>query len=159
MRIKIIAVGRMKVGPELDLIGDYLKRARGVGRGLGFSAFDVVEVEGRPSAEPQAEAQALIKATPGRAVCVLLDERGETWSSRRIADRLAAYRDEGVSELVFWIAGADGAAKSLKDRAQAILSFGQQTWPHKLVRVLLTEQLYRACTILSGNPYHRDELR
>lgn len=157
MRIKIIAVGRIKAGPEADLIATYLQRARGVGRGLGFSAFDVIEVEGRPLAEPRAEAQALFKATPDGATCILLDERGDNWSSRQVAEKLALYRDQGLSELVFWIAGADGAAQSLKDQAQAKLSFGRQTWPHKLVRALLTEQLYRACTILSGNPYHRDE--
>jgi len=117
----------------------------------------VIEVEGKPLAEPRAEATALYKATPDRARCVLMDERGEGWSSRQLAEKLAGFRDEGLSELVFWIAGADGAAQSLKDQADAKLSFGRQTWPHKLVRVLLTEQLYRALTILSGNPYHRDE--
>ncbi len=157
MRVKIIAVSRLKAGPELALVQTYLERARGIGRGLGVSAVDIIEVEGKPLAEPRAEAAALFKATPDQATCVLLDERGEGWSSRQFADRVAAWRDEGLSELVFWIAGADGAAQSLKDQADAKLAFGRQTWPHKLVRVLLTEQLYRALTILSGNPYHRDE--
>jgi 23S rRNA (pseudouridine1915-N3)-methyltransferase len=159
MRVKIIAVSRMKAGPELALMQTYLERARGIGRGLGFSAFDVIEVEGKPLAEPRAEASALFKATPDQALCILLDERGENWSSRQIAEKLTGFRDEGVGDLVFWIGGADGAAQSLKDQADAKLSFGRQTWPHKLVRVLLTEQLYRALTILSGNPYHRDEPR
>jgi 23S rRNA (pseudouridine1915-N3)-methyltransferase len=157
MRVSLIAVGRLKTGPEAELAQTYLTRARGIGRGLGFTAIDMIEVEGRPLAEPRAEASALFKATPERATCVLLDERGQEWTSREVAQKLAQWRDEGVADLVFWIGGADGAAQSLKDQAHAKLAFGRQTWPHKLVRVLLTEQIYRALTILSGNPYHRDE--
>jgi 23S rRNA (pseudouridine1915-N3)-methyltransferase len=87
---------------------------------------------------------------------VALDERGEGWSSRGIADRIVAWRDRGTSELAFAIGGADGLDAAVLDRAAAVLSLGPMTWPHLLVRSMLLEQLYRAQQIIAGHPYHRD---
>ena len=70
--------------------------------------------------------------------------------------RVARWRDDGVACTTFWIGGADGVSQSVKDNADEKLAFGRQTWPHRLVRVMISEQIYRAVTILSGNPYHRD---
>jgi 23S rRNA (pseudouridine1915-N3)-methyltransferase len=156
VRILIAAVGRLRDAPEAALAEDYIKRAAATGRGLGFKAVDLVEVEGKPLAEPRAEATALFRATPDDARKVLLDERGAEWTSRQLAEKLARWRDDGQANAVFWIGGADGASQSLKDQADEKLAFGRQTWPHRLVRVMIAEQVYRACTILSGNPYHRD---
>lgn len=156
MRILIAAAGRLRDTPEAALAEDYVKRAAVTGRGLGFRSIDIVEVEGKPLAEPRAEAAALFRATPDDARKVLLDERGAEWTSRQLADKLARWRDDGQANAVFWIGGADGASQSLKDQADEKLAFGRQTWPHRLVRVMIAEQVYRACTILSGNPYHRD---
>ncbi len=156
MRILIAAVGRLRDASESALAEDYIKRASAIGRGLGFRSVDLVEVEGKPLAEPRAEAAALFRATPEDARKILLDERGGEWSSRQLAEKLARWRDDGQANAVFWIGGADGASQSLKDQADEKLAFGRQTWPHRLVRVMIAEQIYRACTILSGNPYHRD---
>jgi 23S rRNA (pseudouridine1915-N3)-methyltransferase len=102
------------------------------------------------------EAALILAALPARSRLVALDERGVTWSSRELAERLAAWRDQGVAELAFAIGGADGLGAEVLDRADAILSLGPMTWPHLLVRSLLLEQLYRAQQILAGHPYHRE---
>ncbi|MFZ4120393.1 MAG: 23S rRNA (pseudouridine(1915)-N(3))-methyltransferase RlmH [Caulobacterales bacterium] len=156
MRLLIVAVGRLKSGPEAELTKDYLARATNLGRSMGFSAFDLIEVEAKGASEPRAEAVQVLKATPDDARTVLLDERGAEWASRQLAQKLADWRDRGDGTACFWIGGADGVAQTLKDQAGEKLAFGRQTWPHRLVRVMLAEQLYRAVTILGANPYHRD---
>ena len=93
---------------------------------------------------------------PPGARLVALDERGAVWSSRDFADRLAAWRDGGTAALAFAIGGADGLARAVTERADAVLSLGAMTWPHLLARGMLLEQLYRAQQILAGHPYHRD---
>jgi 23S rRNA (pseudouridine1915-N3)-methyltransferase len=146
----------LKSGPEAELTKDYLARATNLGRSMGFSAFDLIEVEAKGPSEPRAEAVQVLKATPDDARTVLLDERGAEWASRQLAQKLADWRDRGDGTACFWIGGADGVAQTLKDQAGEKLAFGRQTWPHRLVRVMLAEQLYRAVTILGANPYHRD---
>ncbi|TMV53266.1 23S rRNA (pseudouridine(1915)-N(3))-methyltransferase RlmH, partial [Thioclava sp. BHET1] len=84
-----------------------------------------------------------------------LDERGKLLSSPDFADQMARWRDSGRQELAFVIGGADGIAPELRARADFSLSFGKMVWPHMLARVMLTEQIYRAATILAGSPYHR----
>ena len=120
----------------------------------------IVELEVRqrlPAAALKArEAQLILGALPARAPLVALDERGAMWSSRDLADRLAAWRDQGAAELAFAIGGADGLGAAVLDRADATLSLGPMTWPHLLVRGMLLEQLYRAQQILAGHPYHRE---
>ena len=87
-------------------------------------------------------------------LCVL-DERGKVISSPDLSDRLAAWRDQGRGDVAFVIGGADGLDASLRAEADFALSFGKMVWPHMLVRVMLSEQLYRAASILAGAPYHR----
>jgi 23S rRNA (pseudouridine1915-N3)-methyltransferase len=156
MRVIIAAVGRLRDGPEAAMTADYVARANAAARSLGFKSFELIEVEGKPAGDQRAEAGALFKATPDTSRKILLDERGAEWASRQMAEKLARWRDDGVPALTFWIGGADGASQSLKDQADEKLAFGRQTWPHRLVRVMISEQIYRAVTILSGNPYHRD---
>lgn len=102
------------------------------------------------------EAELILAAVPPGALLVALDERGRPWSSRELAERLAAWRDRGVTTLAFAIGGADGLGPAVIERADAVVSLGAMTWPHLLVRSLLLEQLYRAQQILAGHPYHRD---
>ena len=123
-------------------------------------AVPIVEIEVRqrlPVAVLKArEAGLILAALPPGAHLVALDERGASWSSRELAERLAAWRDQGVTNLSFAIGGADGLGAAVLDRADTTLSFGSMTWPHLLVRGMLLEQLYRAQQILAGHPYHRD---
>jgi 23S rRNA (pseudouridine1915-N3)-methyltransferase len=156
MRILVAAVGRLRNGPELELCRDYIARAEAAGRSLALSPIAVVEVEARPPSDPSKEATALWKATPDDGRTILLDERGETWSSRQLAEAIARWRDDGVPALTFWIGGADGVAQTLKDQADRKIALGRMTWPHRLARVMICEQIYRAVTILGAQPYHRD---
>jgi 23S rRNA (pseudouridine1915-N3)-methyltransferase len=151
MRLTLVAVGRLRRGPERDLVDDYLTRFARTGRSLGLPALTVTEVEGRG---PGGEAEAIARALPDGAALVLLDERGTLLSSPDFADRLGAWRDQ-ARDAAFVIGGADGLDAALRARADLAISFGPMVWPHMLVRVMLAEQLYRAASILAGAPYHR----
>lgn len=159
MRIRIIAVGRMKAGPERELLDRYLDRATKSGRALGITRLDVEELS--ESRQPRAEdrqieeAAGLLAFVPERAVVIALDETGRTATSPEFAALVDRERGAGTPDLVFAIGGPDGHGDVLRTRAGRLLAFGAMTWPHQIVRVLLAEQIYRAMTILSGHPYHR----
>lgn len=152
MRILIAAVGRARAGPLRDLYEGYVRRL----------AWPVTlrEVEVRqalPADRLKArEAELLLAAVPDGAAVIALDERGRALSSLEFAERIRLWRDSGPAALAFLIGGADGHDESVRRRADLLLSFGAMTWPHMLVRAMLAEQLYRAQTILSGHPYHRE---
>lgn len=156
MRLHLIAVGRLRTGPEKDLVDDYVIRFDRTGRALGLGPLSLTEVEDRKGGGISAEAALLERALPKGATLCILDERGRVDSSPQFADRLARWRDQGTSDLAFVIGGADGIDPSFRARADHALSFGKMVWPHMLVRVMLSEQLYRAASILAGSPYHRD---
>jgi 23S rRNA (pseudouridine1915-N3)-methyltransferase len=155
MRVQICAVGRLRKGPELTLINDYLDRFAKAGRGQGLGPAQVIEVEDKKNLGMGAEAALLERAVPNGALICVLDERGAQMSSPDFADQLARWRDQGRQDVAFLIGGADGLDPGLRDRADAAMSFGHMVWPHMLVRVMLAEQVYRAATILAGTPYHR----
>ncbi|WP_353475443.1 23S rRNA (pseudouridine(1915)-N(3))-methyltransferase RlmH [Salipiger sp. H15] len=155
MRVHLCVVGRLRSGPERDLIDDYLKRFDRTGRALGLGPVTVTEVEDRKGGGMAAEAALLRKAIPAGARLCILDERGRVTSSPDFARQLGDLRDGGLGDLAFVIGGADGIDPGLRAEADLALSFGQMVWPHMLVRVMLSEQLYRAASILSGSPYHR----
>lgn len=159
MRALILAVGRLKKGPETDLVQRYLKRAAQAGRQIGLRDIEIIEIRESRAADAGKrmieESIALKSLIPERAAIILLDERGDSLGSAAFADRLRQWRDQGVPAVVFIVGGPDGLAENL--RAAALkLAFGSATWPHQLVRIMLLEQIYRAVTILSGHPYHRD---
>lgn len=155
MKVTLCVVGRLRAGPERDLIDDYIQRFDRTGRALGLGPIDLREVEDRKGGGLPAEAALLDKALPAGAVVIALDERGKIKTSPDFAADLARYRDNGRSDLAFIIGGADGIDPALRARCDASLSFGKMVWPHMLVRVMLAEQLYRAASILAGSPYHR----
>jgi 23S rRNA (pseudouridine1915-N3)-methyltransferase len=151
MQLIIAAIGRDRTGPTRDLFEDYCRR----------SAWPVRLVEIAPrTSQPidrrlGEEAARLLQAVPRGAPLVTLDETGSQQDSEAFARRMAGWQEQGHSTLVFVIGGADGLARSVLDQAEATLALGPMTWPHRLVRVMLAEQIYRASTILSGHPYHR----
>ena len=103
----------------------------------------------------KAEADLLQRALPKGAVIVTMDERGKIVSSPEFSNKLAEWRDAGRSDVAFVIGGADGIDPSLRAQANFSISLGKMVWPHMLARAMLTEQLYRAASILAGSPYHR----
>ena len=155
MRVHLIAVGRLRAGPERDLVDDYKTRFDRSGRPLGLGPLVEVEVEDKKSLGMAAEADLLARAIPAGALVVVLDERGALMTSPEFAAQLARWRDDGRQDLALVIGGADGIDPDLRGKADAAVSFGKMVWPHLLVRVMVAEQLYRAVTILGGGPYHR----
>jgi 23S rRNA (pseudouridine1915-N3)-methyltransferase len=160
VRVLIAAIGKMKQGPERELVARYLTRAAQSGKPLGLTGFEVLETpESRAGALPLRkgdEGRALQGLCPAGAVIVSLDEKGKELTSPALAAEIATWRDDGKPALAFLIGGADGLDLRLVRSADLSLSFSPLTWPHQLVRIMLAEQLYRATTILSGHPYHRD---
>ena len=148
-------MGRLRSGPERDLIADYTQRFDRTGRALSLGPLTENEEDDKKNAGMAAEAELLARAVPQGAVLVTLDERGKLLTSPEFATQLARWRDAGRQDVAFVIGGADGIDPSLRAKADFSISFGQMVWPHMLVRVMLAEQLYRAANILSGGPYHR----
>jgi len=154
LRISLICVGKLGAAPEAALARDYAQRAAAVGRALGIAPVEIVELDARKPGRG-AEAARILERV-GQARLVACDEHGVAHTSRSFAARLATLRDDGVRELAFVIGGADGLDEAVLQAAMERIAFGPQTWPHALARVMLAEQVYRAVTILSGAPYHRD---
>lgn len=160
MRLVLVSVGRAKAGPERELAGRYIERAAAAGRAIGFSSVELRELEesrARRAEDRKEEEAKAIRAllAPGASV-IAFDEAGKLASSREFARELGRRRDEGVAALALVIGGPDGLAPSFCASASLVLSFGPMTFPHQLARIMVAEQIYRAVTILSGHPYHRD---
>jgi len=155
MKIHLCVVGRLRRGPELSLIDDYLDRFNKTGRNMGLGPANIIEVEDKKGGGMKAEAALLERVIPKGAVICALDERGKVNSSPEFSNLLAGWRDSGRGDVAFIIGGADGIEPELRGRADYKLSFGKMVWPHMLVRVMLSEQIYRAASILAGAPYHR----
>jgi 23S rRNA (pseudouridine1915-N3)-methyltransferase len=162
LRLILATVGRLKAGPERELASRYRDRSAQLGRGLGFTACDTVEIpesRARRATDRCAEEAALLLAhLPPGGVLAVYDERGRAdIASEVLAARIAAWRDVARPALVVAIGGPDGLDASIRTKAELILSFGAATLPHGLVRVLALEQIYRSLTILAGHPSHRGE--
>ena len=159
MRIVVIAIGRLKQGPERELAERYRERFDDIGRKLGFRSLEIHEIpesRARDAAGRMADEAAAISALiPDKSSIIALDERGEAIDSAAFARHLGRWRDESVPTAVFLIGGADGLSPELRRKVKLSVAFGKATWPHQMVRVMLLEQVYRAATILSGHPYHR----
>lgn len=147
--IRVIAIGRMRAGPEAELFTRYATRIR-----PRLELAELAEATGAPAEVKRREGAALLAALPRNAVAVVLDQDGATPDSLALAALLEKWL--GLARPVcFLIGGAEGLDAAVIDRADATLSLGRLTWPHMLARAMLAEQLYRAQTILGGHPYHR----
>ena len=140
MKVVVLAVGKMRdrhLGAACD---DYLDRAR---RHL---PIEVVEV---------ADDAELLRRIPGSSMVVALEPGGESWNTKGFTDFLGKQMLHGTRALVFLIGGAEGLSEAAVGRASLRLSLSALTLPHRLARVLLCEQVYRALSILRGEPYSR----
>ncbi len=151
LRVTIVAVGRERASSTRELFEDYCRRSTWSIRLVEIATRSRLPTERRLADE----AERLLGAVPDQARAVALDEHGRQLDSLAFARELGRWRDRGESELAFLIGGPDGLAPRVLERAAAVIALGQMTWPHRLVRVMLAEQLYRAETILAGHPYHR----
>jgi len=139
LRLHIVARGRIGRSPEADLVDRYLKRI--------VWPTKITELPDRGGRVPD--------RAPGD-ILVVLDEKGAQLPSRRFAERLGRWRDDGRREARFLIGAADGFDDATRAEADLLLGFGAATWPHLLARAMLAEQLWRATSILAGHPYHRE---
>jgi 23S rRNA (pseudouridine1915-N3)-methyltransferase len=160
VKITLRAGGVLRNGPEKTLLDDYMTRAQGLARGTGFLAVEEQGVELKGQYDRAAETEKLLSAISPSDELIILDERGKSPTSRDIAKHFSRLRDEGVGTCYIVIGGADGfepsVLKTLRPGRITKWSFGAQTWPHKMVRVMAAEQIYRALSILAKTPYHRD---
>lgn len=156
MKIRIIAFGRAKAGPEKTLIETYAQRLTWPSEIVELEAKKGISGAELMAAEAGLIEKALNAKSGAHRIIIALDERGQNLKSRDFAERITTLGNQGYSELTFVIGGADGLAPAIREKAGLLLSFGALTWPHMLVRVLLMEQIYRAQTIIAGHPYHRD---
>lgn len=145
MSVTVYAVGKLKRGPETELVTRYQTRLKRLKTTL--REFPERESKAREGTD-------LLAALPGSSFVIALDERGEDMTSPDFARLLGDRLDQGQS-LSFIIGGADGLSDDVRECADRLIRFGRLTWPHQLVRGLLLEQIYRAETILLGHPYHR----
>ncbi|RYY32103.1 MAG: 23S rRNA (pseudouridine(1915)-N(3))-methyltransferase RlmH [Sphingomonadales bacterium] len=139
MLLHIVARGRIGRSPEAELVDRYLKRVT-----LPTRVTELPDTGGKmPAVEP------------GTRI-VMLDEKGENLPSRVFAERIQAWREDGVRETRFLIGAADGFDDSARAQADLLISYGRATWPHMMARAMLAEQLWRATSILANHPYHRE---
>jgi 23S rRNA (pseudouridine1915-N3)-methyltransferase len=151
LKLILAAVGKAKPGPERSLFEHYAARLT-----WPLALKEVEEKRPLPVPERMArEAELLLAQVPPGAALVVMDERGKPIDSPAFAAKMGGWRDEGRGSVAFLIGGADGHAEVVRSRADLMLSFGLMTWPHMLVRGMLTEQIYRAECILANHPYHR----
>ncbi|WP_422055545.1 23S rRNA (pseudouridine(1915)-N(3))-methyltransferase RlmH [Sphingomonas sp.] len=139
MLLHIVARGRIGRSPEAELVDRYLKRVT-----LPTRVTELPDTGGKMPA-----------VAPGTRI-VMLDEKGENIPSRVFAERIQAWREDGVREARFLIGAADGFDDEARAQADLLISYGRATWPHMLARAMLAEQLWRASSILANHPYHRE---
>lgn len=151
VNILIAAVGKAKRCPEAELVADYVKKTR----------WNVTfrEIPDAPASLPTeqrraAEAKKIEALLDTGTRLIALDAMGEQVTSPQFAKIITAAQGERVKQLLFAIGGQDGLDPCLIKAAHRVVAFGKTTWPHKLVRAMLAEQIYRAYTISIGHPYH-----
>lgn len=150
VKIDLIAVGKVKKGPWFDLQEDYLKRLK-----WSLRLFEIESKYTDPKAQQDHEQRLILEKLDEDSFVIVLDERGDGLRSLDFAQTLEKIQSSGVGKFSFLIGGAEGFTEEVRNRANLLLSFGQQTWPHIMVRVMLLEQIYRAQQIAAGHPYHR----
>ncbi|MEM9277701.1 MAG: 23S rRNA (pseudouridine(1915)-N(3))-methyltransferase RlmH [Pseudomonadota bacterium] len=160
MRLEVLAVGRLKAGPEKELYTRYCDRIARSGKSLHLTGPHLFEINesraGDTLSRKKDEAHQLLAKTNASTRIMVLDEHGKDVSSQQFAELIRSEQAEGTSAIAFALGGPDGHGEEIKLRSTRTLRFGSMTWPHQLARVMLVEQLYRAITIMSGHPYHRE---
>ena len=154
MKINICAIGRIKSSPEADIVNDYVDRFERIGKHIGLGPVKVIEKETKKSGI-LSEGKVLLDSIPNNSIICILDEKGADLDSVAFARKLEYWRDNLNLDLSLVIGGAGGLSEEIKNKADHSISFGKMVWPHRLIRVMIAEQLYRAASIISGSPYHK----
>ncbi|MDC3140026.1 23S rRNA (pseudouridine(1915)-N(3))-methyltransferase RlmH [Alphaproteobacteria bacterium] len=149
MQYIISTIGKAKNNDEDIITHKYLKRIKNV----ELKQFEVKNKS--PEKKRDNESLKLINATPKNGKLILLDEKGENLSSNDLAKIILNWRDNNITNINFAIGGAFGNSEKIKKTADRVIAFGQLTWPHQMVKMMVAEQIYRIETIIQGHPYHK----
>lgn len=153
MQIHLIAIGKCRDKAILSLVETYAKRL------TPFAKVKIHELNAKakePKVAQAEETELLLKACPAGSFIMALDERGKQFSSQKFSQKIAQIQDSGIRDICLLIGGSDGHTDKLRQKANLLLGLSEMTLPHMLVRPVLMEQVYRAYTLISGHPYHRD---
>ena len=152
MKLRVVAVGRVKEPHWRAACDEYLKRLR------PYATVDVVEVADRDISDAaravNAEGADVLRVLPDDTYAIALELNGREFTSEQLAERLSALMVRGRSDISFVIGGSAGLAAAVRERADDSLALSRMTFPHQLARVVLLEQLYRAFRIMRNEPYH-----
>lgn len=156
MKIILRADGIIRSGPERLLIDDYIKRANSTSRSVGFLNVHEEQINLRAVKTITEKTKILLRFNSLNEKLIILDERGIQPTSKQISKQFSKWRDNNIKKLILVIGGADGFDQTNVPNEITRWAFGRQTWPHKMVRAMAAEQIYRAISILSSTPYHRE---
>ena len=149
MNYIISTIGKAKKSDEDKITYKYLKRIKNI----ELKQYEIKNISLKRKREE--EALKLINATPKNGKLILLDEKGENLSSTDLAKIILNWRDNNITNVNFAIGGAFGNGEKIKKTADRVIAFGQLTWPHQMVKMMIAEQIYRIETIIQGHPYHK----
>lgn len=152
MKVNIVCVGKIKERFFVEAINEYQKR---MSRYCTFKIIEVDEDSKQTNLELKSEKEGTLLLAKCSGVIVALDGKGKMLSSEEIAEFIEKKEIVGNSEISFVIGGSNGLSEAVLKKADLVLSFGKITFPHQLFRVVLSEQIYRAFTIIKGLPYHK----
>ena len=160
MRIHIGTIGKLKKGAEKVLSEEYFDRLKKTGPAAGITGIEIREYPESQAATASLrkadEAARLLSGCPDGAIIIALDEHGKSPDSKSFAKILEKLKDAGNRHIAIFIGGPDGHDATILSKATHKFAFGSMTWPHRLVRIMLAEQLYRSVTIMLNHPYHRE---
>ena len=149
MNYIISTIGKAKNSDEDKITYKYLKRIKNI----ELKQYEIKNISLKRKKEE--EALKLINATPKNGKLILLDEKGENLSSTDLAKIILNWRDNNITNVNFAIGGAFGNGEKIKKTADRVIAFGQLTWPHQMVKMMIAEQIYRIESIIQGHPYHK----
>lgn len=159
MKLKVISIGQLKNNPILEIQRDYESRILNLSKSVGIKNLEIKELpiskKSSIKERQKEEAKIISQHIKQNNLNVFLDGKGENINSVDISQIISKSSFDG-KDLVFFIGGPDGFDEKIIKVANKIISFGRVTWPHKLIRIMLLEQLYRGITILNNHPYHRN---
>ena len=152
MKINIICVGKIKEKFFTDAIAEYQKR---LSKFCDFKILEVAEATIYKNLTEKSEIEGELLLNKTKGFVIALDGRGKMLSSEDLASVISDSMVNGISEISFIIGGSNGLSDKVRSAANLIVSFGKITFPHQLFRVVLSEQIYRAFSIINGMPYHK----
>ena len=152
MKVNIVAVGKIKEKFFTDAIAEYAKR---LSKFCDFKVVEVNEATNYKNLTEKSEIEGELLLAKAKGYIIALDGKGKLLSSEDLAQNIKDNMVNGVSEISFIIGGSNGLSDKVRSQANMIVSFGKITFPHQLFRVVLSEQIYRAFTIINGMPYHK----